>query len=187
MSYVFFLLSEGSITSTNSYKINCCYSLSSLKPPVKPYLRSAPVYLNGMGRNGPFPILPLRQPQLYRGCVVVLTCDRREVDSHQQGEEAGDVGHDVAVGRRRRAVLVRHRRQPSLLQYHALLQVVTKQVLWKTHRQNSQRAGQGQGEGQTNKDRHPNTTTSVKALSVFPRGGGGGGFLKYGIYKPLFQ
>ena len=61
--------------------------------------------------------------------IYVLTCDRREVDPDQQGEEAGDVGHDVAVGRRRRALLVRHRRQASLLQYHSLLQVVAKQVL----------------------------------------------------------
>lgn len=65
-----------------------------------------------------------------RYCVAALTCDGGEVDSDQQGEEAGDVGHDVAVGRGRWAVLLRHRRQPSLLQDHPFLQVVTKQVLW---------------------------------------------------------
>lgn len=58
-----------------------------------------------------------------------FTCDRWEIDPDQQGEEAGDVGQDVAVRAGRGAIGIHVRRKPALLQDGPLFQVFAKQVL----------------------------------------------------------
>lgn len=65
-------------------------------------------------------------------CIIPscqLTCDGGEVDADQKGEEAGDVGQNVAVGVGQSFIGALHGRNPNLGHQIALLQVIPKQVL----------------------------------------------------------
>ena len=59
------------------------------------------------------------------------TCDGGEVYPHQQGEEAGDVGQDVAVGVGHGVVHSLHGLRRLIGHQVALLVVVPKQVVWR--------------------------------------------------------
>lgn len=62
-------------------------------------------------------------------CIIPscqLTCDGGEVDSDQQGEEAGDVGQDVTVGVGQSVIRALHSRNPLLSHQIPLLQVIPK-------------------------------------------------------------
>lgn len=59
----------------------------------------------------------------------VLTCDGGEVDPNQQGEKAGDVCQDITVTVGCGTVRIHIGEESTLLQEHAFLQIVTKQVL----------------------------------------------------------
>ena len=59
------------------------------------------------------------------------TCHGGEVDADQQGEEAGDVGEDVAVGVGHGVVDALHGRRVLVGHQVALLVVVPKQVVWR--------------------------------------------------------